>query len=143
MISGLAISSKWLGACHSLAHQLSSFTNLHHGAAIALMLPHQMAFSLSGALERYGDIGEALGGVDDRAMMAAGHDREEWADRTVTAVHELISDIGLPARLRDVGVTMEMIPPMAKNAYQLDGNWPTNPRPVSESDFINLYQAAY
>jgi alcohol dehydrogenase class IV len=143
MIAGLAISSKWLGACHSLAHQLSSFTNLHHGAAIALMLPYQMAFSLSGALERYGDIGEAFARSEGRVMMAAGDDREERAERAVTAVHELINDVGLSAQLRDVGVTREMIPPMAKNAYQLDGNWPTNPRPVSESDFIKLYQGAY
>ena len=52
LIGGVAISSKWLGACHSLAHQLSSFADVQHGLANAIMLPHQMAYSLPGAIER-------------------------------------------------------------------------------------------
>lgn len=143
MIAGIGISSKWLGACHSLAHQLSSFADLHHGVAIALMLPHQMAFSLPGALERYGDVGAALEGLDSWQLAGAAFGRRERAERAVTAVRQLINDIGLPARLRDAGVTEEMIPLMAKNAYQLDGNWPTNPRLAVESDLENLYQQAW
>jgi alcohol dehydrogenase class IV len=44
-IGGVAISSKWLGACHSLAHQLSGFANVQHGLANAIVLPHQMAYT--------------------------------------------------------------------------------------------------
>lgn len=143
MIAGVGISSKWLGACHSLAHQLSSFADVHHGVAIALMLPHQMAFSLPGAEERYGEIGAALEGRDNWEMMSAGFSRRERAERAVSAVRELICDVGLPTRLRDAGVTLEMIPPMAENAYQKDGNWPTNPRLINQSDLEDLYQQAY
>jgi alcohol dehydrogenase class IV len=143
MIAGVGISSKWLGACHSLAHQLSTFAEVHHGAAIALMLPHQMAFSLPGAEERYGDIGSALEGRENWEMVGAGLSRRERAERAVTAVRELICDVGLPTQLRDVGVTMAMIPPMAENAYQRDGNWPTNPQLINQSDFEDLYQKAY
>src|SRR5688572_13429894 len=46
MIGGMALNCKWAGACHSLAHQLSSFADVHHGMANAIMLPHQMAYSL-------------------------------------------------------------------------------------------------
>ena len=101
-----------------------------------------MAFSLSGALERYANIGAALDGVDGWALMGAGLGLRERAERAVTAVRELIRDVGLPCRLSDVGVTMEMIPSMARNAYHLDRNWPTNPCLVDESDFENLYQQA-
>jgi alcohol dehydrogenase class IV len=143
MIAGVGISSKWLGACHSLAHQLSTFANVQHGVAIALMLPHQMAFSLPGALERYGDVGAALAGLERWELPEAGLGRRAKAERAVNAVRELVNDVGLPSRLRDAGVTVEMIPSMARNAYQLDGNWPTNPRLVDESDFENLYQQAF
>jgi 1,3-propanediol dehydrogenase/alcohol dehydrogenase len=143
MIAGVGISSKWLGACHSVAHQLSSFAEVQHGVAIALMLPYQMAFSLPGALERYGEVVVALEGLDGWQLTNAGLGRRERAERAVTAVRQLIEDVGLPSRLRDAGVTKEMIPQMARNAYQLDGNWPTNPRLVDESDLESLYQQAW
>jgi alcohol dehydrogenase class IV len=137
MMGGIAISSKWLGACHSLAHQLSSLADVHHGLAIALMLPHQMAYSLVGATARYARIGDAL----DQLPPGQGSVRQR-AQRTVEAVRELVSDIGLPARLREVGVTEDMIPSMAKFAY-LDLNWTTNPRAVSEAAFEQLYRQAF
>ena len=143
MIAGIVISSKWLGACHSLAHQLSSFTATQPGVAIALMLPYQMAFSLPGAIERSGDIGAALEGLGGQGGSETERGRREWAERAVTAVEELIGDIGLPSRLHEVGLTEEMIPPMAENAYHLDGNWPTNRGLVGEADFKNLYQQAF
>jgi alcohol dehydrogenase class IV len=143
MIAGVGISSKWLGACHSLAHQLSTFANVQHGVAIALMLPHQMAFSLPGALDRYGDIGAALVGLERWELPEAGLGRRAKAERAVDAVRELVRDVGLPTRLSEAGVTEEMIPSMARNAYQLDGNWPTNPRLVDESDFENIYRQAW
>jgi alcohol dehydrogenase class IV len=135
-IGGVAISSKWLGACHSLAHQLSGFANVQHGLANAIMLPHQIAYSLPGAIERYARIAEALGVPKD------GSPRQR-AERAVEAVRQLMQDVGLPMRLRDVGVTEPMIAPMAKLAYTVDLNWWTNPRAVSEQVMEQLYRAAF
>ena len=42
-------------------------------------------------------------------------------------------DLGLPTRLRDVGVTEVMLAPMARFAYTVDLNWWTNPRDVNET----------
>ena len=137
MIGGIGISSKWLGACHSLAHQLSGIANVHHGLACALMLPPQMAFSLPGAIERYARIAQAL----DPSYTASESSRQR-AERAVTAVRQLMTDIGLPLRLRDVGVTAEMLPELAQNACQ-DLNWTTNPRAVSPDDLRQLYEEAF
>jgi len=143
MIGGIAISSRWLGACHSLAHQLSSFADLHHGVAIALMLPHQIEYSLPGAVERYGEIAVALVGLADQQIISTKPGSQERAKRAVTALRELIADIGLPSRLSETGISADLIPSMAHHAFKLDGNWPTNPWPVDESDLENLYQRAY
>jgi len=135
-IGGVAISSKWLGACHSLAHQLSGFANVQHGLANSIMLPHQMAYSLPGAIERYARISAALGVPNEGTL-------RQRAERAVAAVRQLAEDVGLPTRLRDVGVTEEMIKPMAKLAYTVDLNWWTNPRSVSEDVMERLYRAAF
>ena len=136
MLGGIAISSRWLGACHSLAHQLSGVANVHHGLACAMMLPAQMQFSLPGAMERYAKIAQALAPVS-----APGSVRDE-AMRGVTAVRELMVDIGLPLRLRDVGVTEAMIPELADNAI-IDLNWTTNPRAISRDEMAELYRETF
>jgi lactaldehyde reductase len=136
MIGGIAISSKWLGACHSLAHPLSSLADVHHGLACGIMLPHQMNYSLIGALERYADVAAAL----DEAYAEVGSVREQ-ALGAVTAVHDLLADIGLPTRLRDAGVSKDQIPALAKAAYT-DLNWWTNPRQVSEAVMAKIYEQA-
>ena len=136
MIGGVAISSKWLGACHSLAHQLSSFADVQHGLANAIMLPHQMAYSLPGALERYARIAEALG-VPKKGSL------RQRAERAVEAVRQLNADVGLPNRLRDVGVSEDLIPAMADHSYNVDLNWWTNPRSVNVAAMEQLYRAAF
>ena len=138
MIGGMAINTNWLGACHSLAHQLSSFAEVPHGLANSLMLPAQMTYSLPGALARYAQIGAALDGLQ---ATPPGTLRQQ-AERAVEAVRELIADIDLPTRLREVGVTEEMIEPMAKNAY-LDLNWTTNPRGVDEVAMEAMFREVY
>jgi len=137
LLGGIAITANWLGACHSLAHQLSSFADVHHGVAIALMLPHQMAFSLPAARERYAEIGEVL---DPPGRPAAT--LRERAAYAVAAVRNLIADIGLPTHLGAVGVSADLIPAMAASAYQNDLNWTTNPRPVTQADLTRLYEQA-
>lgn len=138
LIGGIAISSKWLGACHSLAHQLSTYAGIHHGLACALMLPPQMAYSLVGAIERYAQVALAL----DPSL--AGKDSlRQTAEQGVEAVQQLMVDIDLPTRLRDVGVTEEMIPAMAHSAYSGDLNWWTNPRSISEAALAELYRQVF
>lgn len=137
LIGGIAISSRWLGAAHSLAHQLSTFADVHHGLACSLMLPCQMEFSLPGALDRYARVAGAL----DPALGTAGTTHQR-AENAVAAVRRLVADVGLPTRLRDVGVAEAIIPEMTRHAY-IDLNWTTNPRPVTPDDLEAMFRAAY
>ncbi len=137
LLGGIAISSNWLGACHSLAHPLSALAEVQHGLANAIMLPYQMAYSLPGALERYARIGAALD-----APYPAGGTLRQRAERAVEAVRELVADTGLPARLSEAGVTEAMIPELARPAYQ-DSNWASNPRSVNQAVLESLYRQAF
>ena len=100
------------------------------------MLPAQMQFSLPGALDRYAQVAQALDPIP-----VPGSVREE-AERGVTAVRQLMIDIDLPLRLRDVGVTESMNPEMADNAI-IDLNWTTNPRAITRDQMEALYREAF
>ena len=50
--------------------------------------------------------------------------------------------IGIPARLRDIGVTESVLPAVARGALA-DNAHKTNPRPLTEGDYFQLLNAAY
>jgi alcohol dehydrogenase class IV len=135
MMGALAF-QKGLGAVHSLAHQLSTEADVHHGVANSILLPHVMRYNIPSSREELALIARALGEKVDSLSI------DEAAERACRGVARLASEIGLPARLRDVGVKEGQIPAMAEKAM---GDWchPFNPRPCSKDDMAALYRAAY
>lgn len=126
---------KELGVTHSLAHPLSTVAGLHHGLANAILLPYTMAFNREAATDQLRDIAAAFG-VNIHSLSP-----EEGAQAAIDQVTQLCQAIGIPARLREVDVTAEMIPILARQAIA-DGCHLTNPRPCTERDMIDLYQQA-
>ena len=129
---------KELGATHSLAHPLSTECGIHHGLANAVCLPAVMRFNAESekAAKGYAKLATLFDldtqGIDDRnsALLAAD------------AVAELNSRIGIPSRLRDCGVPDEILPTLARKAFE-DSCHQTNPRPCSEQDLLALYEAGW
>jgi alcohol dehydrogenase class IV len=141
MLGGVAISTRWLGACHALAHPLSGISGVPHGMANAIMLPHVVDFNRHAAAERYARVAVAL----DPTLAAAGPLQPPWpqAEYAAAAISRVIhSPEVLPTRLSDAGVSREQIPLLAAAAL-LDLNHTTNPRPCSEADLEALYEAAW
>ena len=66
----------------------------------------------------------------------------QQAVAAVEAVSELLTDVGLPIRLRDAGVQEEIILPLAEQAI-LDLNHTTNPRAVTQAALEQLYRQAF
>jgi alcohol dehydrogenase class IV len=135
MMGALAF-QKGLGAVHSLAHQLSTDADVHHGVANSILLPHVMRFNLTHAARELAEIGRVLG--ENVASLPAA----EAGERAAAAVTRLSKEVGIPQRLRDVGVKENQIPSMAQKAM---GDWcyPFNPRSCSQADMESLYREAY
>ena len=126
---------KGLGTVHSLAHPLSTVAGLHHGLTNAILLPHVMRFNVPSARERLAEVAGALG-VECRSLSP-----DQAAHAAIAAIEKLNEDIGIPKRLRDVGVREEMIPIMVPKAIQ-DGCHLLNPRETTAEDMENLYREA-
>ena len=126
---------KGLGACHSLAHPLSSVCGVHHGLANSLMLPHVMRYNLPAAHKGYAFAGRALG-------VRSGGGSRLLADACIDLVDTLIGDIGLPRRLRDAGVQKHQIDQMLPQAMA-DACHQLNPRPLTREAAGALYYEAF
>ena len=126
-----------LGLSHGIGHQLGARCGVPHGETSAVMMPHVMAFNRETTMTRQAWTAEAMG-VD-----IAGMSEEEAATAAADAVATLVrDDMGLPWRLRDVGVTEADFAGIAKDALE-DIIVAGNPRQVtSEDEVIQLLHRA-
>jgi len=102
------------GASHGIGHVLGGTAGVPHGYTSCVMLPHVLRFNHEVNAERQALVSEALGEPDAPA-----------AD----VVAALIAALGLPRRLRDVGVKPEQLDVIAEHA--MHDRWVhTNPRKI-------------
>ncbi len=134
MTAGLAFANSRVTAVHAIAHALGGHFNVPHGVACAMMLPPVMEFCLPVAAAQLTRIASAMG--EDVAGLSA----EAAAPRAVTAVIRLKRDVGIPERLRDVGVTPDRIEALAIDA-DVSGIHLTTPRKVTLEDEKRLIES--
>jgi len=129
LMGGLAF-QKGLGAVHSLSHPLGALarTTLHHGTLNALFLAPVLRYNSGACMDSLARIARAIG-IDD-------------ADRVPQACADLVAALGLPSRLRDLGVAKEALAPLARRAAE-DHCSATNPRPLDEAAARRLYAESW
>ena len=115
-----------LGLNTATAHHVGGIFDVPHGEANAILLPHTMRYNAEACADRLALIAEAMG-ID-----ASGMSDEEAAQAAADAVENLRRSLGLPDRLRDVGVPEEGLELIA-SATLHDRALATNPRPVSDA----------
>ena len=128
-LMGAVAFQKGLGVVHSLAHPLSSLLDTHHGLANAVNLPYGMRFNVRGNEERFRRIARTM------------ELKEETGEAVVEHLFEMNKTIGMPVKLSAIGVKQEHLEPLSALAIA-DFCHPSNPTPVSQDDFRNLYKEA-
>ena len=136
-IAGSAFNATGVGLVHAMAHVIGARHNVHHGTANAICLPHVIRFNADELGARYRDVAQALG-VDVRALSddAAG-------EAAAVAVEKLLARVGLPARLRDVGVPEADLPRCAEGSLS-DGAIVFNGKFAADQDLVlGVYRNAF
>lgn len=136
-IAGMGFSNVGLGLVHGMAHPLGAFYGTPHGVANAILLPHVMRFNAPSTGEKYRDIAHALG-----VKEAYSKPLNEARELAIEAVFTLNRDIGIPTRLRDVGMKEEDAAALAASAMT-DACTPGNPRACDEERVRALYLSVY
>lgn len=120
---------KGLGVVHSLAHPLSSLLDTHHGLANAVNIPYGMEFNILGCEDKF-------------KRMAQTFELANTSGKSVVDyLFDLNTQIGIPHKLREIGVKPEHIETLSDLAIA-DFAHPNNPKPVSREDFKSLYEKA-
>jgi alcohol dehydrogenase class IV len=136
-LAGMSFSNVGVALVHALEYPVGGATHCSHGAGNGLLLPFVMRFNLPARPREFAAIAGLLGEPVARLSPEAA------AQRAIAAVEKLRADIGIPSRLRDLGVKPEQLKPFAEKAFQIKRILRVNPRPVSVDDLEGILREAY
>ena len=134
LLSGMALANSGLGLAHGVAAALGIEAGVPHGLACAVLLPVAMRFNRPHRPEDFAQLGEWLSGRGHESPSAA-------AEAGVQAVESLLSELGIPRRLRELGVARERLPELARQSQgnSLSGN----PVPVEPDVLLRVLEEVW
>jgi alcohol dehydrogenase len=130
-IAAMAFNPTRLGLAHALCMPLGGKFKVPHGLANAILLPAVMQFNLPGNLERFKEIAEIFG------ENTSGLPLREAAELSVKAIRQLNRDVGIPAGLREFGVTEADLDYIAQEGIS-SANVLVNPRKPTLEDLKEI-----
>jgi alcohol dehydrogenase class IV len=124
---------------HGLAHSLQSVVhNTTHGITCSLMMCPVMEFNLMATMEKQAKIAELMGENID------GLSLKEGALCGIEAVRQLSIDVGMPQRLRDIGLKKEDIQNVVDILFKYQmGLVNNNPRRCSREEAIKILESVW
>jgi alcohol dehydrogenase class IV len=137
LLAGMSFSNAGLTAVHALEYPIGVATGCTHGAGNGLLLPFVMEYNIPACPERLATVARLLGeNVQGLSIWQA-------AERAVEAVQRLKKEVGIPMRLRDLGVPETEIRPLAKATVPIARLLQANPRPLDADSLEGILRRAW
>jgi alcohol dehydrogenase class IV len=134
LLSGMALANSGLGVAHGIAAALGVHCRITHGLACAMLLP--TAIRINSEVRR-DELGRAMTAMTGRSWGTPQAAIEAGLDQ----LGQLMDDLKIPKHLAELGVKTEQLPAIVRSSHgnSLDGN----PRPVSDSELLEILHALY
>ncbi|MGE6605763.1 iron-containing alcohol dehydrogenase [Halomonas sp. NPDC076908] len=137
MLAGQAFANSPVAAVHALAYPLGGHYHLPHGLTNALMLGPVLRYNAKVAATLYAELADVMG------IQGESQEIKSRSEDFVSHMLSLMDESGAPRRLRDVNITEDSLPMLAKDAMKQTRLLVNNPVEVTEEDALNLYREAY
>ncbi|MDA1055494.1 MAG: iron-containing alcohol dehydrogenase [Planctomycetota bacterium] len=134
-LAGIAFSNCGVALVHALEYPLGGALHCSHGAGNGLLLPFVMRFNLPERKAKFAKIAELLGEELNSNI-------DTMAERAIARVEQLKRDIGIPARIRDIGGSEEQLLGFAEKAFAIKRLLWVNPREASLEDLHGILKSA-
>ena len=126
-LSGMGVYSAWTGIHHAIVHVVGGRYKAPHAEIHALMLPYAMRWNLDATVGAHARMAREIG--------IAGDDENALAAAVPEHVFAMNQRMGLPLRLRELGVPREGLKQLAIDALD-DYSIHTNPKPVTAKEQV-------
>ncbi len=136
-LAGVSLSSVAMGLHHGLCHVLGGVAGVPHGIANSIMLPHAIRFNADATSNELLPAAQAMG------LLVDGQRPAQIMDMTAQRVSNLVAQMHLPQRLREVGVKQSELKRLAQLAFQ-NQTVQNNPKRISDAQQLEgLLRAAW
>jgi alcohol dehydrogenase len=134
-LGGMAFANAPVAAVHALAYPVGARFHVPHGLSNSLMLEPVVRFNIPAAAQHYAEILDVIRPGTAGTPLAKANALAEY-------LGSLAGELGLPTRLRDVGIGAHDVPQLAADAMKQTRLLVNNPREVTEQDAAALYSEA-
>ena len=140
MLAGKAFANSPVAAVHALAYPIGGTFHVSHGLSNSLVLPYVLRFN-SVETKAAKDYAELAPYVFPKIDINKG--TQSICAEFIDKLEDLSKRLGLPQKLREVDIPKEACEKMASDAMKQTRLLVNNPREVTESDALNIYQSAW
>lgn len=142
-LAGTALANVAMGLHHGVCHVIGGATGAAHGDVNAIMLAHVMRFNLGGPAGEDGVAPELAQAAEAMGVAVGGRDPRAAGGDAAQMVAGWVAQMGLPTRLREIGVREEQLPTLARDAFA-SRTVHNNPLPITDVAQIEaLLRAAW
>lgn len=138
MLAGQAFANSPVAAVHALAYPIGGTFHVPHGLSNALVLPHVLRYNAPDAAHLYAEIA-----ADAFPHLTTEEGAQGRCGAFIEELANLSRKLGMPTRLREVGIGEEHLGKMAADAMKQQRLLVNNPREVKEADALAIYRAAW
>jgi alcohol dehydrogenase class IV len=137
LLAGMAFSNAGLTAVHALEYPVGVSTGCTHGAGNGLFLPYVVEHNIPACPQRLGTVAQLLG-EDVRGL-------SKWAaaGRAVRAIKRLQEEVGIPTKLRELGVEEPELRSLAEDTAKITRLLRANPRPLDVDALEGILRQAW
>jgi alcohol dehydrogenase class IV len=128
-LSGVALANSGLGMAHGVAAALGVHCRVPHGLACAVMLVPAMKANLQLCYRDFAPLGEQMAG-------GAMGSPETDAELAIVHMEMLATRLGIPKRLRELGVTESQIPALVESSR--GNSMSGNPRELADAELHDI-----
>jgi maleylacetate reductase len=111
-LAGASLATVNMGIHHGTGHVLGGTASVPHGIANGIVLPHAIRFNADAVASQLALSAKAMG------IIGNSQSDVEIALNMANQISALIDQLGLPHRLRDVGVDKSILPKLARNMLE-------------------------
>ena len=140
MLAGKAFANSPVAAVHALAYPIGGTFHVSHGLSNSLVLPYVLRFNSvdAKAAKYYSELAQYV--FPD---LDINKGTQAVCAEFIDTLEDLSKRLGLPQKLREVNIPNEACKKMASDAMKQTRLLVNNPREVTETDALNIYQAAW
>lgn len=132
----LSCGKKDVWTVHPIEHELSAYYDITHGVGLAILTPHWMRYVLNeDTLEKFYEFGVNVWDIDRNL------DKKEVAELAIKRTSDYFKTLGIPQRLRDIGIDDSKFKVMADKAVKC-GGLKNGYFPLNSDDVVKIFEAS-